>query len=273
MSGFLTNSESWNLSKGEESELEKMEIQALKSLFDLPLHTPSVAIIYTFGLLYTTQQIDKKQLIYLYKVLNRNDEDSAKKALLGINEDKIGWSRNIRNILRKYKLPLDFDTIKSYTRYNWKNTVTAAIEKMNKERLLQDLHKKENGTDIPKTKTKSIISKITREGYVRSPEPMILRSTKYEAKTILIARYGMLDCGVNFKGTMRPICVTCNTRDNEDHRLNECPKWGGAVENEVEKINFEDIYSDDIDKIRAVIKKLTKIWNTKNANGSMIRNQ
>ena len=144
---------------------------------------------------------------------------------------------------------------------------------MNKERLLQDLHKKENGTDIPKTKTKSIISKITREGYVRSPEPMILRSTKYEAKTILIARYGMLDCGVNFKGTMRPICVTCNTRDNEDHRLNECPKWGGAVENEVEKINFEDIYSDDIDKIRAVIKKLTKIWNTKNANGSMIRNQ
>ena len=94
MSGFLTNAESWNLSKGEESDLERMKIQALKSLFDLPIHTLTVAIIYTFGLLYTTQQIDKKQLIYLYKVLNQSDEDSTKKAL-GINEDKIGWSRNI----------------------------------------------------------------------------------------------------------------------------------------------------------------------------------
>ena len=149
----------------------------------------------------------------------------------------------------------------------------AVIEKMNKKRLLQDLHKKENGMDVPKTNTKSIIPKITREGYIRSPEPLILRTKKYEAKTILIARYGMLDCGENFKGTMRPICATCITRDKENHRLNECPKWGGTVENEVERISFDEIYSDDIDRMRAVITNITKTWNTKNANGSMIPNQ
>ena len=90
---------------------------------------------------------------------------------------------------------------------------------------------------------------------------MILRTKKYEAKTILIARYRMLDFGVNSKGSMQLICVTCNTRDNGNHRLNECPKWGGSVENEFEKINFRDIYSDDIDKICAVIENITKIWN------------
>ena len=65
ISGLLTNAESWNLNRSEEDEIEKMEIQAVKNLFDLPLHTPTVAIIFTFGLLYTVQRIDKKQLSYL----------------------------------------------------------------------------------------------------------------------------------------------------------------------------------------------------------------
>ena len=44
---LLTNSESWTLLKGEEKEIEQAEIQCLKNLFNLPLKTPTPAIIFT----------------------------------------------------------------------------------------------------------------------------------------------------------------------------------------------------------------------------------
>ena len=65
---------------------------------------------------------------------------------------------------------------------------------MNKQRILDDLHKIENGLNTPKTKTLTILSKIKDQGYSRKPEPEILMTTKHEAKTIIIARYGMLVC-------------------------------------------------------------------------------
>ena len=46
IASLLNNAESWTLSKGEEEDIEKMEVQALKDLFDLPLHIPTNAIIY-----------------------------------------------------------------------------------------------------------------------------------------------------------------------------------------------------------------------------------
>ena len=78
IAGFLTNAESWNLSSKEEKELEKLEIQAVKYLFDLPVHMPTVAILYSFGLLYTTQRIDQIQLIYLHRLLQRDNNDTTK---------------------------------------------------------------------------------------------------------------------------------------------------------------------------------------------------
>ena len=91
ISGFLNNAESWNLNKGDESELEKIEVQAIKGLFDLPIHIPTVAIIFSFGLLFTKQRIDQKILIYLHKILTKGDEIWLKKALLILRTMKIGW--------------------------------------------------------------------------------------------------------------------------------------------------------------------------------------
>ena len=60
VASLLNNAESWTLNKGEEEDMEKIEVQALKNLFDLPLHIPTNALIYTFGILYTKQRIDLK---------------------------------------------------------------------------------------------------------------------------------------------------------------------------------------------------------------------
>ena len=77
----------------------------------------------------------------------------------------------------------------------------------------------------PKTKTASLIEKIKDPAYKRSPEHEIQKMTKLEAKTLIIARYGMLECGKNFGGTHGGECSECNTYDDENHRLNDCKKW------------------------------------------------
>ena len=136
--------------------------------------------------------------------------------------------------------------------------------------MKEDLHKRENGMDILKTKTKSILEKLNDPLYTRQPEREIINTTKNESKTILMARYGMLQCGTNFKGTMSPTCQTCEVLDNEDHRLNHCPKWNTPDEMESRNIiDFNLVYSPDIEVIRPILKEINRLWNTKCANGSM----
>ena len=123
---------------------------------------------------------------------------------------------------------------------------------------------------MTKTKTAKIFKEITKPAYKRKPQIEILNSTKHEAKTIMIARFGMLECGMNNKGSMKEICEQCKSQDNENHRLNYCPKWRDInFHDYTEKIDFELVNSKDIDILRKTCEKISKVWNTKSAHGSM----
>ena len=266
ISSLLTNAESWCLRKKDEEELEKIEIQAMKYVFDLPIHMPTAAIIYSFGLLYTTQRIDQIQLVYLHKIIQKESDDQIRKTLEHLKERNIGCCKKILATLEKYHLTTDFDVIREISPYRWKNMVSFALEQKNTERLNNNLYKIENGQRVPKTKTRSIAITMSESVYTRKPDPTILQ-TKQITKTILIARYGMLDCGNNFKGKGGANCVTCNKVDDENHRLNESPKWINVDIDE--RIDFDLIYCTDIEKIHPVLTRVNQLWNTKCAHGSM----
>ena len=91
---LLSNAEAWDLTKCDLNEVEKIEIGSLKNLFDLPAGTPTLAIIHTLGILQTKIRIDKKQLIYLHRILTRGNDHWTQKALktlqdLNINKSKL----------------------------------------------------------------------------------------------------------------------------------------------------------------------------------------
>ena len=65
---MLTNCETWVLDKKEREKIERMELWALKKILGVPVTTPTPAIIFTTGTLFSSLRIDQKQLIYL-KVL------------------------------------------------------------------------------------------------------------------------------------------------------------------------------------------------------------
>ena len=270
IASLLNNAEAWRLNKGEEELIEKVEIQALKSLFGLPLHTPTAAIIYTFGTLFTKQRIDKKILIYLHKILNKDDGAFLKQALSTLSSLNTGWYQKTTAILEEYDLPTAFSDIKKITEAGWRSQVTRKIEKTNKERLLQSCYKTVDGIKTPKTKKQYMARDLDRREYIRSPDSFILKTTKSEAKTIIMARYGMLQCGKNFKGSDLVNCNTCNVVDDENHRLNYCTKWKDTnLLNSDITIDFKNVYSNDIETLRVIIPYIQKVWNVKNANGTM----
>ena len=133
-------------------------------------------------------------------------------------------------------------------------------------------YKNENGVQTPKTKTAHLIEKLNKNDYKRQPEREIMKMTKLEAKTVITARYGVLECGKNHKGTLSLNCTTCNIIDDESHRLNDCPKWqhrNRQSSDECERIDFAKIFSNDISTLREIIPVIQNLWNVKSAHGTM----
>ena len=270
LSALLTNAEAWTLNKSEKDEIERIEIQTLKMLFDLPIHTPTPAIIHTFGTLYTNLRIEKKRLMYLHRVINKRDTSWTKKVLLILERLNIGWAKSIKETLTDLNLPSDFSIIRSATKRQWKMAVNQKIEIKNRNRLFNDCHKTENNNLTRKTKTTHIVDNIEDEMYVRAPIPELSFCNKQETKTLITARFGMLECGKNFKGTMREMCNTCNVIDDEDHRLNYCERFKNINLFDTQpKVAFSDVFSTDMIIVRAIMKHIEKVWNVTTAHGNM----
>ena len=273
ISSLLSNAESWTLNKGDMKDIEQIEIQALKNLFDLPIHIPTPALHYTLGTLYTKSRVDQRRLNYLHKLLCKDSSQWPRKTLQILEDLDIGWSRGIKSTLTEYNLPTDFQIIKSIHSNEWKAKVRTEIETNNTKRLIKDCQKTTDGMQTTKTKTAKIYDEIVKRTYKRNTREEILKSTKYEAKTIMIARFGMLECGKNNKGTMKETCDQCYCQDNETHRLNYCPKWRDINFYDcTEKADFELIYSSDIVTLSNICEKISKVWNTKSAHGTMNHN-
>ena len=187
-----------------------------------------------------------------------------------LDTHNIGWSKSIRQCLREFGLETDFAVIKTYTHRQWARTVKEKIKTYNKNRLINECHKMENGKKIRKTKTEHIVDKITSNDYEIEPCPTLIQCTKQETTTLTIARFHMLECGVNYRGTLRDTCQECKVIDTEDHRLNYCKKYASTNRYaQTEKVQFEDIYSNDINVVKRAIKAIEQVWDTKSAHGTM----
>ena len=98
----------------------------------------------------------------------------------------------------------------------------------------------------------------------------ISQLNKSETKLLILSRFGMLECGINFKNKLSPTCTQCNSIDDENHRLNECPKWKRINYSEkAEKADFSDIFSNDCETVKNILLKIQTVWNATTENGTM----
>ena len=250
---LLYNAESWTLTKSDEKLCEKVEIGALKSVLGLPKTFPSTALIYATGTLYASLRIDKKQLLYLHKILCRDDEHWTKHMLKVLDELDTGWTKHIKLKLNEYGLECEFEAIKNMTKGQWRKEVVKATEAKQKERLESEC-KKENGE--AKEKTRHVLEQIQAPSYQRKPSP-VLRLNRGKARIILMARYKMLDCAANYSHSYESKhCATCQEMDDENHRLNGCGKVAGSNG----WIDFKEVYSEDMSILTKMANEIAHKW-------------
>ena len=123
------------------------------------------------------------------------------------------------------------------------------------------------GQKKPKTKSAHIIEEINKETYRREPNDTIVRLSKKDTNILLIARFGMLECGRNFRNRTNPICDTCTSPDDDEHRLNGCMKYRET--NFYDKIPFDKVFTSDMVTLKTILERIALVWNVKTGKGSM----
>ena len=259
---FLHNAETWTLNGEEKKEADKMLLWTWKQMLGLPTTTPTPAVIFATGSLYAVIQIHIKQLLYLHKILQKDEEQWAYESLKVLESYDTGWAKQINEVIDQWDLEKDWDKIGKKTKNEWQKEVEEAAEKANRERLKQELHTKERGVSKLKTKTQTILQTINDPDYQRKPLEIMNYGSVVITRAVIMGRYGMLSCNANFScGNGNKICPECSVIDDESHRINYCVKYKEINLYEVdEKIDFEQIYSVDIDKVLEVAQVILKIW-------------
>jgi hypothetical protein len=85
---------------------------------------------------------------------------------------------------------------------------------------------------------------------------IVIPSFRCIGRIIILSCFGTLECRINLKGKLPENCSQCHVVDNENHRLNYCVKWGYLnLYHQTEKVPFDDVYSDNLDKIKNVVEK------------------
>ena len=175
ISALLNNAEAWTLNKTERNTLDKMEIYAFKTMIGLPQTTPTAGLIMTVGTLFTSIRIDVKQLLYLHKVLQREQSHWTRTTLNLQRDYDIGWAKNIGEILEKWDLEQNWTEIAAKPFLVWKREVKEAAEKQNKEKLAQEYETKSRGETKQKTKTMFVIDRIENSEFERKPDAFLSR--------------------------------------------------------------------------------------------------
>ena len=260
---LLYNSETWTLSNVEKKFLDQIEVHAWKKLIGLPNTTPTAGIMHTMGSLFPSIRVEQKQLIFLQKVLQRNDEHWTKATLMAMKEKNVGWAKQINSILEKWELETEWENIKNKRKKEWTQLVKAAAEKINVSKLKEECETKNRNETKTKTKVAHLKEQLNGPNYVRTLDPFIVHNqSMIHARALIMGRLGMLQCAKNYAtqhGTKQ--CKDCGVLDDENHRVNFCIKYRSVNYCEkTEKIEFDDIYSDDNNKIMNVVKAILSVW-------------
>ena len=263
LSALLYNSETWTLSCAEKKFLDQIELHAWKKLLGLPKTTPTAGIMHTMGNLFPSIRVEQKQLIYLQKVLHRENEHWTKATLMAMKEKDVGWAKQINSILVRWELETDWKNIESKRKKEWTQLVKIAAEKMNVSKLKEECETKNRNETKIKTKVARLKEKLNSPIYERTLDPFITQNqSMIHARALIMGRFGMLQCAKNFatqNGTKQ--CKQCGVIDDEDHRMNYCTQYRSVnLYNKTEKVEFDDIYSDDVNKIMNVVKTILCVW-------------
>ena len=92
-------------------------------MLGLPKTTPTAGIMVTTGALCVSIRAQTKQILYLKKVLKKQDQHWTKITLLALTQHNTGWAKQIDDNLEEWSLDTDWDSSKRKPTTQWKPEV------------------------------------------------------------------------------------------------------------------------------------------------------
>ena len=178
----------------------------------------------------------------------------------------------MNELLETWDLEKDWSVIKQKPFREWKRQIDAAAEKRNIEKLKEECEIKSRGEKTLKKKTIFVLDSLDSPNFKRGPDPFILcHNYILYTRALIMGRFGMLKCASNYhNGFGTKMCSECKVKDDEAHRINYCKKWQGInLFRKRDKIDYDDIYSSNIEKCFTVVQVILAVWDLENSKNEM----
>ena len=129
---LIYNCEAWsNLKAKDYQVLQKLQLNFLKRVMDVPRTTPNAALFLDLGVWPVQYTIEQRQLLHLKRILDRDNGDPVwlpHKEMLKY-EFEPNWTNNILGLQEKYNLPLKDLNIQKLSKPQWKTMVKSQVRK------------------------------------------------------------------------------------------------------------------------------------------------
>ena len=189
LSTLLTNSDAWyGLNKQDVDVLEKIDVQLLRRIFEVPFSCPKEMLYLETGCLPISSIIVSRRLLYLHTILNEDKNSLVFKVFNAqlANPDKGDWVLEVLKNLEDCEIKETFQEIEKMSIFKFRNLVAKAVREMTFKKLVE---------------LKNSHTKVKHINYVKFEMQNYLKSdlfSNYEAKFTFQARCRMLQVKLNF---------------------------------------------------------------------------
>ena len=220
---MLFNSQTWsNLRKKDIEALRTVQLKFLKRILGLPSSTANAFTFLEFGILPIEFEIEKRQLMYLHRILQLSKDDPVVELFWELKKfSEIGesnWWTGVDKCLKKYGLPTDLEVIQTTSKQKFSETVKAAITTVALNQLNAECSalKKTTGLHYRELKCQRYLSVL-----FPSQARVIFkwRSKTLDIKSHLTYKYGDL------------VCRLCGVEEETPSHIMNCGHRETIVEN------------------------------------------
>ena len=215
VSTVLFNSQTWSrLTKTDLKQLETLQMKALKKILHLPSSMCNSFLLLELGVLPIMAEIHRRQLGYLHRVLNLEEDDPVHCMFKNLVEFDVkgekNWWSQVKPLLHLYGLPEDLKIVANLSKDVFKKMVNKGVVFVVAQQLKREC------ASLKKTSSLAY-EEFQTQMYLKLMYP-------YQARIILLARSQRLDIKDHNSYLFSdgdPMCRKCrNQYETLDHVLN-----------------------------------------------------
>ena len=233
----IFNSEAWsNMTEKNIAALTTIQLKYLKKMMGVRQAATNSFIYLELGVLPIKYEIHKRQISFLYHIINLREDDPVK--VVWRNQTKLpdhnNWWSGVKSLMNNYGIQFEEEKIKKLSKCTFKNNVRTAVH----EKAFKELKKECES----KSKTQNIqYKKFEMQKYLKAMYPGAAKTIfKCRAKTLNIkehTKYKHADC----------LCRWCGVCDETLNHVVNCGSDNEPII-DVEK-TLQDLDIDELSRI------------------------